>query len=167
MVFKANKSLNVIRTLTKISYGAHPNSMLNVYRGLTWAFLEWAAAFIANTSRFKLKTLDRVQYAALRAVLGCMRTTPIPILLSEASEPPLKSRRKLLINKNLIRLVSWSENPITRRIGQIMKDNHTIKQKPKYLTEFSLIKLTKQLVILSPQVKNPKNKLTFIQIGLI
>lgn len=137
---RASKSLNIIRTLTKVTYGAHPDSMMTIYRGLTRALLEWASILFMNSCRKKLKTLDKIQYSALRTIMGCMKSTPIPILLSEAGEPPLERRRSLLINRNLVRVSSWNENPVSNKIESILIHTQQRKQLPKYLTNFSLIK---------------------------
>ncbi|XP_051155209.1 uncharacterized protein LOC127277858 [Leptopilina boulardi] len=82
---KASQSLNVLRTLAKVTYGADPGSMLMVYKGFPWALLEWGSILIAGANKTTLRRLDKVQNSALRIAMGCMRTTPIPILLSEAA----------------------------------------------------------------------------------
>ena len=53
---------------------------------------------------------------ALRAVLRCMRFTPISILLSELGEPPLEVRRHLLNNRFVIRNFSWRGNPLIPKL---------------------------------------------------
>lgn len=109
---KASQSLNVLRTLAKVTYGADPGSMLMVYKGFPRALLEWGSILIAGANKTTLRRLDKVQNSALRIAMGCMRTTPIPILLSEAGESPLGLRRSLHLNRNALRLSSWSGNPV-------------------------------------------------------
>ena len=67
-------------------------------------------------SRSTLGILDRVQYEALRVVLGCMRSTPVSILLSEANEPPLGLRRSLLGGRFILRHMSWRDSPLIVRL---------------------------------------------------
>lgn len=70
-----------------------------------------------SSARSRLVGLDRLQYDALRIASGCMRTTPISILLSEANEPTLELRRSLFLNRNSIRIASWADNPLLHKIG--------------------------------------------------
>lgn len=65
------------------------------YRSLIRAHLEWATVLFADASLSYLRQLDTIQYSALRAVLGCMKSTPIPLLLSEANGCPLRHRSSL------------------------------------------------------------------------
>ena len=53
---------------------------------LTYASPGWFP-FLSITNITKLKRLDRV---ANRAIIGCLSSSPIPLLLSEASLPPLR-----------------------------------------------------------------------------
>lgn len=52
-----------------------------VYRNLLMAHLEWGARLFIDESRTLLTKLDYVRNAALSVVLGCMRTTPLEVLL--------------------------------------------------------------------------------------
>ncbi|XP_043468115.1 uncharacterized protein LOC122502235 [Leptopilina heterotoma] len=155
LVLRANKSLNIIRTLAKVTYGAHPESMLAAYRGLTRSLLEWASILFANTGRCRLIRLDRVQFSALRIALGCMRTTPIPILLSEAGEPTLEHRRSLLLNRNSIRISSWTHNHLLRKLEDLSLEIAITKQTPKYLYNFPPLKHLKPVGDLSSSTIRP------------
>ena len=73
-----------------------PSLLLLVYRGLLRAYLEWNAPLFFAASITTLRILDRAQYEALRAVLGCMRSTSVAIFLSEANEPSLGLRPSIM-----------------------------------------------------------------------
>ena len=60
--------------------------------------------------------MDRAQFGALRAALGCMRSTATSVLLSEAGEPPLFLRRALLSSRFVLRNYSWWGNPLLPRL---------------------------------------------------
>ena len=74
--------------------GAHPESMLNIYRRLLRSTIDYGAFFYATASRELLKILDTLQYAALREAIGVRTSTPTNALLVECGEPPLEMRRQ-------------------------------------------------------------------------
>lgn len=71
---------------------------------------------MTGATKTTLKKLNAVQNQVLRTALGCMRTTPIPILLAEANEPPLEVRRNLILNKYALRISSWRDNTLVPRL---------------------------------------------------
>ena len=68
-----------------------------------------------------LGILDRAQFGALRVALGCMRTTPTSVLLSEAGESPLSLRRSLLSGRFILRNFSWMGSPLIPRL-QLLRE---------------------------------------------
>lgn len=116
LVSKAAAAVNVLRMLGRVSGGTNPETLLMVHSGLIRAILEWGGILIAGVAKKYLKKLDTVKYASLRAVLGCMKTTPIPILLSESREVTLSHRRDILLNRNAVRINSWRSKPLAPRI---------------------------------------------------
>ena len=121
LAHKAMKSVNIIRVLARISWGATPSLLLTAYRNLVRSTLEWGSPLFSSASGGTLRLLDRVQYSALRAVLGCMKSTPIPILLSEAGEPPLWLRGHLLNNRFIIRNFYWRGNPLIPKLELLVR----------------------------------------------
>lgn len=136
IVAKALVAVNAFRALAMVSWRANPEILLRVYKGLIRAHLEWGAVLYAGATLNFLKGLDRVQYKALRTALGCMKTTPIPILLAEAKEPPRGGRRKWIIEKYTIRILLWRDNPIAPRIRGLKERIQGIKCCLKYLKRF-------------------------------
>ena len=65
------------------SWGSDPGLLFIVYGGLVRACLEWGSPLFQYAGMNALRILDRIQYEALRMVLGCLRSTRIAILLSE------------------------------------------------------------------------------------
>lgn len=54
------------------------------YRNLIRTHLERVSHLFLGARKSLLGKIEYVRIEALRVVLGCMRTTPIPIVLSEA-----------------------------------------------------------------------------------
>lgn len=158
---RAALALNALRALAKVSYGANPGTLMIVYKGLIRAILEWASILYASARQSLLVILDRVQYAAIRIILGFMRSTPIPILLSEAGEPPLTYRRSLLLNRNAVRLVSWNDNPVLPRLLKLRMLSEKRRGIPKYVAGFPLLQSLDSALELQGGTKKPSRPSNF------
>ena len=92
------KSLDIIKVLRATWWGGHPQTLLNVYRGLVRSIFVYNC-FSINIKNLELKNkIDKLQYKALRLALGYRNSTPINIMQAEAKEPPLlirSTRRKI------------------------------------------------------------------------
>ena len=83
--------LKAIRCISASSWGPSKESLSLLYKSflrflLTYASLGWFP-FLSVTNLTKLERLHR---AASRAITGCLSSSPIPLLLTEASSPPLR-----------------------------------------------------------------------------
>lgn len=120
--------------------GTNLETLLIVHKGLIRAILEWGAILLAGSAKRHLKELDRVQATSLRIILGCMRITPIPILMAEANESALNIRREILFKRGMIRICSWRHNPIAPRLKLLCEKADIDKKFPKYVKNFPLIR---------------------------
>lgn len=77
---EAGKLLNILNSIANFKWGAHPSSVISIYKTLIRPGLEWAGFLFNNSSIVKIQKLNVIQNAALRKGLGCIRTTPINIL---------------------------------------------------------------------------------------
>ena len=68
----AIKSVKIIRVLSRVSWGVTLSLLLTAYRNLVRSTLELGPPLFSSASNGTLRLLDQAQYAALRAVLGCM-----------------------------------------------------------------------------------------------
>ena len=118
---KAMRAIGVLKALSRVSWSVSPSLLLTVYRGLVRAYLEWGSPLFAGASGTALRILDRAQYEALRVALGCMRSTPIAVLLSEASEPPLGLRRSLLGGRFILRNASCRGSPLIPKLSLLFE----------------------------------------------
>lgn len=113
---RATMAINVIRTLSRVSWGTNPSVLLMIYRTLVRSHLEWGCQLFSSSSRSNFEILDRAQFSALRSLMGCMKSTLTCILLSEAAEQPLCLTRAMLYRRFLVTNLSWSMNPITPKL---------------------------------------------------
>ena len=83
--------LKVLRCISASSWGASKESLSLLYKFFLWSFLTYASPgwffFLSATNLTKLERLHR---AASRAITGCLSSSPIPLLLSEAPLPLLR-----------------------------------------------------------------------------
>ena len=83
--------LKALRCISASSWGLSKESFSLLYKSFLRFFLTYASPgwfpFLSATNHIKLERLHR---AASRAITGCISSSPIPLLLSEASLPPLR-----------------------------------------------------------------------------
>lgn len=118
---KAKRYISVIKAISGLNVGAHPSTLLTIYKGLVRATLDWGSMFYHDGTAKDLLRIDRIQYAALRCSLGCIITTPINVLLHLASEPPLVHRRVYLMKKYLARTIANASNLLVPKLT-LMKE---------------------------------------------
>ena len=83
--------LKALRCISASSWGPSKESLSLLYKSFLRSLLTYASpgwfAFLSATNTTKL---ERFHQAASRAITGCLSSSPIPLLLSEASLPPLR-----------------------------------------------------------------------------
>ena len=83
--------LKALRCISASSWGPSKESLSVLYKSFLRSLLTYASPgwfpFLSATNFTKLERLHR---AANRAITGCLSSSPIPLLLSEASLPPLR-----------------------------------------------------------------------------
>ena len=83
--------LKALRCISASSWGPSKESLSVLYKAFLRSLLTYASPgwfpFLSVTNLTKLERLHR---AASRAITGCLSSSPIPLLLSEASLPPLR-----------------------------------------------------------------------------
>ncbi|XP_026471577.1 uncharacterized protein LOC113375843 [Ctenocephalides felis] len=103
VVKKSEKGLNIIKRLSGTKWGAHPTSLISVYKAIVRSHIDYGCQIYGGLSSKNQYTLDMVQFSALRLCLGVIRSTPCNSLLVEAGESPLKIRREILTNRFVIK----------------------------------------------------------------
>ena len=111
-VNKAKKSLNILKSLCRVWWGADPNTLLTAFHALVTSHLDFGSIFIKPTNQKSLDKLDKVFYEGLRICLGCMKSTPRAALLAEAASTDLEHRRNILSTKFIARKVHIKDHPL-------------------------------------------------------
>lgn len=107
---------------------------------------------MSGATQFCHSQLDRVQYACLRCVLGCMSSTPIYFLLSESGVVPLSTRRTYLTERFVARNCSWTDSPLRSEL-KLLRQRMERRTRPlQYISKFGIfqayVKLRLRLYLL-------------------
>lgn len=134
---KCERSLNIIRCLSGVWWGAHPFSLKLIYNALIRSVLDYGTYFLEPCSVLGLSKLDGIQSKSLRMVTGAMRSSPINALQVECCDPPLAIRRQFLCDKFLFRALQFVNHPLESKLkilsGLIETSSYWSRKKPPCL----------------------------------
>ena len=108
---RCQKSLNILKVLSRTEWGADRTTLLKLYRSLVRSNLDYGCLVYGSASKTALAKLDPVHNQGLRLSLGAFRSSPVESLYVEAHEPPLEIRREKLALQYTIRLKANPGNP--------------------------------------------------------
>ena len=84
-------SLKALRSISASSWGPSKESLSVLYKSFSRPLFTYASlGWFPFLSVYNITKLERLHRAASRAITGCFSSSPIPLLLSEASLPPLQ-----------------------------------------------------------------------------
>ena len=108
---RCSKAMNVLKCVSRMSYGADRKTLLLLYRSLVRSKLDYACFVYESAAKSVKRPLDTIHHAAMRVVTGAFRTTPVASLLVETNEPPLALRRAMLGMRYTTRILSFPDHP--------------------------------------------------------
>ena len=83
--------LKALRCISASSWGLSKESLSVLHKSFLWPLLTYASPeWFPFLSATNFTQLERLHRAASRAISGCLSSSPIPLLLFEASLPPLR-----------------------------------------------------------------------------
>ena len=126
LVQQLEKSINVLRMVSSLRWGADPMISLLFYRSSIRSKIDYGSLAYGSACNSLLGKLDVVHNKCLRLCVGLLRDTPINALLSEAGELPLKLRRKKLGISYLISCYRKSST-ITTKIYELFLQDLTAR----------------------------------------
>ena len=105
------KALDLIKCLSRKTWGADRSTLLKIYRALIRSKLDYACQIYNSASTTAIKMLDSIHHYGIRLSTGAFRTSPIPSLYAESSEPSLYLRRDKLCLQLYSRLLGMPNTP--------------------------------------------------------
>nr|CAH7733494.1 unnamed protein product [Callosobruchus chinensis] len=122
---KCERSLNLLKAVNRYIWRADPKVNLLFYRAYIRFILDYGCFLYGSSTKTWLLKVDRIQFKALRPVLGALRSTPTAALLAECNEPPLHLRRIFLVEKFIVKCKFNNHNNIIRKISELAYYNLT------------------------------------------
>ena len=108
---RCQKSLNILKVLSRTEWGADQTTLLKLYRSLVRSKLDYGCIVYGSASKVALAKLDPVHNQGLRLSLGAFRSSPVESSYVEAHEPPLEIRREKLALQYILKLKANPGNP--------------------------------------------------------
>ncbi|XP_062703499.1 uncharacterized protein LOC134285957 [Aedes albopictus] len=115
---KIQERLKMLKVISSIRSGGHPQTMILLYNALVRSCVEYGSSTVNNTSTTNRKTIQTALNACLRKVTGCSKTTPLNSLLAVASQEPWDIRSEYIACKELAKNVAY-RNPIYEQLQEI------------------------------------------------
>ena len=132
---KCQKSLNLLKVVSKLDWGADTTVLLRLYRALVRSKLDYGCVVYSSARKSYLKKLEPIQNQALRLCLGAFRTSPMQSLYIEANEPPLYLRWEKLSLQYALKLKSNMGNP-TYEVAFQPQYHNFYTSKPSFIPSF-------------------------------
>ncbi|GBL78442.1 putative RNA-directed DNA polymerase from transposon X-element [Araneus ventricosus] len=111
---KCEKSLNILKVLSKTSWGADRTSLLRIYQAVILSRIDFGCMVYGSARPTVLRRLDTVHHSALRICSGAFRTSPVESLYVICHQLPLHLRREKLSALYFFRAMSVSMHPINQ-----------------------------------------------------
>ena len=113
--------LKALRCISASSWGPSKESLSVLYKAFLRPLFTYASpGWFPFLSATNITKLERLHIAASRAITGCLSSSPIPLLLSEASLPPLQvtlTHFTLLSYERALRLPTFFPSSDLARLG--------------------------------------------------
>jgi ribonuclease HI len=121
IVMKCEKGTNILRAISRVWWGSHPETMKLLYVTLVRSHLDYGCQFMDPLPEYLSLKLQKIQSKCLRMILGAMRSSPINSLQVECAEMPLHFRRELMISKFLIKKKNCDSQMLFSKIETLFK----------------------------------------------
>lgn len=95
--------LNMVKVISGLKHGSHPETLGLVYNALFRGFLEYGASIYGSASPTNLDKLEKINNACLRRITGCTKTTPLNTLQAISAQHPLRFRRIKVIGRQVVK----------------------------------------------------------------
>lgn len=114
---------NIFNVFARNKTGAHPKTLLILYKSLVRSKIDYGLELYVNGSTKLLRKLDTAQNRFIRHALGCMMSTPIKSLEAESCIEPLEIRRRSILRKTSIKILSNCEHPLYNSLKSFITGN--------------------------------------------
>ncbi|GBO06984.1 putative RNA-directed DNA polymerase from transposon BS [Araneus ventricosus] len=109
---KCQRSLNILKVLSRTSWGADRTSLLRIYLAVILSRIDYGCMVYGSARPTVLRRLDTIHHSALRICSGAFRTSPLESLYVTCHQLPLHLRRQQISDLYFFRAQSVPKHPI-------------------------------------------------------
>ena len=109
---RSQKDLRLLSLLAHTKWSADYVSLRRIYTAVLLPKIEYGGFLFATAAPTHLLTLNRIQYAAARLILGALCCTRVDALEAEADLLPLPLRYNIQLAKYAARILSIPDHPL-------------------------------------------------------
>ncbi|GBN58402.1 hypothetical protein AVEN_95897-1 [Araneus ventricosus] len=91
---KCERSFNILKVLSKTSWGADRTSLLRIYQAVILSLIDYGFMVYGSARPTVLRRLDTIHHSGLRICTGAFRTSPVESLYIISHQLPLYLRRQ-------------------------------------------------------------------------
>ena len=113
---KCTSSVNLIKHVSHLSWGADRKTLQRLYTTLVQSKLDYGAQVYGASKSNVLKRLEPIQNACLRAITGTFWSSPAVSLCVETGMLPLVFSRDMLTLKHFFKIQSLPNSPSHRAV---------------------------------------------------
>lgn len=103
---KVRERVKMLKVLTGIKSGAHPESVLKLHNGLVRSVIEYGSCVHNNARPTNRRAIEVLNNQSLRKATGTTKTTPINALVALSGQDPIHLRLEYIAAKEIVRNVS-------------------------------------------------------------
>ncbi|KYM98341.1 hypothetical protein ALC62_10951 [Cyphomyrmex costatus] len=116
---KGKRILQVVRALRGTWWGAHPHLLLNIYKSMLRAAIEYAVQIFGMNSNTRSRALQVTQNHALSLCFGYRISTPLNVIYAETVELSLPFRFRLLASRYFLKISSVQGHITVEKLHQL------------------------------------------------
>ena len=108
---RVQQRMSILKCVAGKSYGADRIVLLRMYKAMIRPILDYASFILDGPNNRRVESLETLQNVCLRVVTGALRTSPIRALQVDTDTPPLSVRRKELLLRYFLKVLSDDDHP--------------------------------------------------------
>ena len=130
---------NCIKTVTYGKSTLQLKLLVRNYIAMIRTNIDYGSLILATIPKSKLNKLETTQNQILRSILGCFKSTPIPLIQVETGIPPIRERWNTLAARYLTNLSNKPGNPAYPTLYQLVNSQNNWKPRsiPAIITHLS------------------------------
>lgn len=115
---KVQERLNMIKVLSGIRNGTHPETMVRIYKALFRSIMEYGCGVHNNAAPTNRKMLTVLNNQCLRQVTGASKSTPLNALAALSGQEPIDLRQEYVTAREIARCVS-RDNIVAEQLKEV------------------------------------------------